>query len=207
MQGRMLVFLFLALTLTEGFIFNTKPKCPIKKYKSTKYITGEQLLVHEDFEDRVDAVEKVAKDCKVHIYMKGSYYQLQNPAQQVLVTEADIVIGHAFYFEVRDESNALLCNQLCLSKNPTDMPEVKCFLQGITSRGLTWSRYNSNVISDNTYASNTQGYQTLKTDIQTKCQNQGFKRELLRALRRMYEEDQELQGADSDDNDDDKKEK
>ncbi len=91
--------------------------------------------------------------------------------------------------------------------DPTDMPEVKCFLQGITSRGLTWSRYNSNVISDNTYASNTQGYQTLKTDIQTKCQNQGFKRELLRALRRMYEEDQELQGADSDDNDDDKKEK
>jgi hypothetical protein len=89
------------------------------------------------------------------------------------------------------------------------MPEVKCFLQGIANRGLTWSRYNPEVISDNTYASNTQGYQTLKTDIQTKCQNQGFKRELLRALRQMYEEEQEqeLESANDDDNDDDKKKK
>ncbi len=94
-----------------------KPKCPIKKYKSTKYITGEQLLVNEDFEDRVDAVEKVAKECKVHVYVKGSYYQIANPAQQVLVSEADIVIGHAFHFEVRDESNGLLCNKLCLSRS------------------------------------------------------------------------------------------
>lgn len=90
-----------------------------------------------------------------------------------------------------------------------DMPEVKCFLQGITSRGLTWSRYNSAVISDNTYASNTQGYSTLKTDIQTKCQGENFKRALLRALRRMYdeEEQQESDGADNNDDDDDTKKK
>jgi hypothetical protein len=56
--------------------------------------------------------------------MKGSYYQLQNPAQQVLVTEADIVIGHGFHFEVRDESNALLCNQLCLSKSKTNLSKI-----------------------------------------------------------------------------------
>ena len=80
------------------------------------------------------------------------------------------------------------------------MPEAKCFLQGIASNGLTWSSYNSNVISDNTYASNTQGWQTLKTDIQTKCQKEVFKRKLLRALRQMYEEDQEFEeGNNSDD--------
>jgi hypothetical protein len=62
-------------------------------------------------------LETVAKDCKVHIYVKGSYYQLKNPAQQVLVSEADIVIGHGFEFEVRDETNALLCNKLCLSRS------------------------------------------------------------------------------------------
>jgi len=31
----------------------------------------------------------------------------------------------------------------------------------------------------------------LKTDIQTKCQNEKFKRQLLRALRTMYEDEQE----------------
>ena len=131
MQGCVFVVLLLALTLTEGLFFNStlffnlklkiylsllENKCPIKKYKSTKYITGEQLLVNEDFEDRVDAVEKVAKECKVHVYIKGSYYQIASAAQQVLVSEADLVIGHAFRFELRDESNALLCNKLCLSR-------------------------------------------------------------------------------------------
>jgi len=73
---------------------------------------------------------------------------------------------------------------------PTDTEEVKCFLQSIASHGLTWSRYNPDVISDNTYASNTAGYSALKEDVQTKCQGQSFKRELMRALRRMYEEEE-----------------
>jgi hypothetical protein len=59
----------------------------------------------------------VAKTCKVHVYVKGSYYQLPNPAQQVYVDEADVVIGHGFQFELRDETNALLCNSLCLGKS------------------------------------------------------------------------------------------
>jgi hypothetical protein len=87
------------------------------------------------------------------------------------------------------------------------MPEVKCFIQGATSKGLTWSRYYPNVISDNTYASNTQGYQALKTDIQTKCQNSGFKRELLLALRQMYEADQESEEGQENNDDDTKKKK
>jgi hypothetical protein len=97
--------------------------------------------------------------------------------------------------------------------DPMDMPKVKCFLKGITNLGLPWSRFNSDVINDNTYASTTQGYQTLKADIQTKCKNQGFKRELLRALRGMYEEEeeqqqqQEFQGGNSDNGGDDKKKK
>jgi hypothetical protein len=75
--------------------------------------------------------------------------------------------------------------------DPMDMPEVKCLLQGATNRGLTWSRYNSNVLSDGTYASNTNGYQALKIDIQTRCEKETFKRELLRKLREMYEEEQQ----------------
>ncbi|UJR28622.1 hypothetical protein I4U23_009855 [Adineta vaga] len=201
MQGYTFVFLILSITLIDGLFFSSKPKCPIKHYKSSKYITGDQLLVHEDFYERVKALETVAKECKVHIYVKGSYYQLPNPAQQVLVSDADLVIGHGFQFEVRNENNALLCNKLCLSKNPMDMAEVKCLLQGVANRGLTWSRYYSDVISDGTYASNTYGYQTLKTDIQTRCEKEKFKRQLLRTLRRMYDEEQDQ------DSDDEKKKK
>jgi hypothetical protein len=72
--------------------------------------------------------------------------------------------------------------------DPTDIPEVKCFLQGAINHGLIWSQTNTNVLSDGTYAANTAGYQTLKTDIQTRCQKEKFKRQLLRALRKLYED-------------------
>ena len=74
--------------------------------------------------------------------------------------------------------------------DPADIPEVKCFLEGVINHGLTWSKYNSDVISDGTYAANTGGYQALKTDIQTKCQKEKFKRQLLRILRTMYDEEE-----------------
>ena len=85
-------------------------------------------------------------------------------------------------------------------------------MQGAANRGFTWSRYNSNVLSDNTYASNTSGYQALKVDIQTKCKDEKFKRALLRALRKMYDEEEGQQQQDGDDegdnkDDDDKKKK
>ncbi len=121
-----------------------------------------------------------------------------------MVTEADLVIGHAFQFELRDLNGAILCNKLCLSKSkinfykifssvfvcldPTALPEVKCLLQSAQKKGLKWSIYNSNTLSDGTYAANPTAWQTLKTDIQTKCKGQSFKRELLQALRGMYDE-------------------
>jgi hypothetical protein len=71
-----------------------------------------------------------------------------------------------------------------------DIPEVNCFLQAAINHGLTWSRSNTDVLSDGTYAANTAGYQTLKTDIQTRCQDEKFKRQLLRMLRKMYEEEE-----------------
>ena len=190
-----------------------KPKCPIKKFKATKHISGNDLLVHENFQERVKSIDDVAKSCKVIVYIKGSYYQLGSPTQSVPYNDYDLVIGHGFQFQLRDESNAMLCNEICLSKSktkssrwtcsdssrylslgPNDIAEVRCFLQGIANRGLVWSRLNSNVISDGTYSSNIGGYQTLKNDIQTRCKDEKLKRALLRTLRRMYAE--ELEGED-----------
>lgn len=94
-----------------------KSKCPIKKHKSNKYITGYDLLLHENFYDRIKPLENLAKDCKIRLYIKGSYYQLAKPTEQVSYSDYDIVIGHAFRFEFRDENNAIACNQVCLSKS------------------------------------------------------------------------------------------
>lgn len=88
----------------------------MKKYGSSSYIVGDPLLVHEDFKPRVADIEKIAKDCRVRVFVKGSYYQLARPTDQTLVAEADLVIGHGFKFELRDSTNALLCNKLCLSR-------------------------------------------------------------------------------------------
>lgn len=93
------------------------PKCPIKKYKTSKYTIGHPLYLHENFHDRYKPLEDLAKDCHLRINIKGGYYQLIDPAESVLVIDADLAIGHAFRFELHDENNAVLCNKICLSKS------------------------------------------------------------------------------------------
>jgi hypothetical protein len=90
----------------------------------------------------------------------------------------------------------------------------------VIKNGLTWSRQYPNVISNGTYASNPNGYQTVKTEIQKTCQEAKFKRALLLAIRKMNDDEQdgsqdesdgsndESDGSsDSSDSDDDKKRK
>jgi len=86
-----------------------------------------------------------------------------------------------------------------------DLYEVRCFLQSVQNNGLRWTIYNSNVLSDGTYSSNTYGYDALKTDIQTKCQGESFKRQFLGAIRRMYEEEQESEEGNNNSDDEKKK--
>lgn len=74
-------------------------------------------MVNENFKAVVKTLESIAKDCKVHVYVTGSYYKIKDPAQQVLITEADLVVGHGFKFELRDTNNAILCNEYCLQKS------------------------------------------------------------------------------------------
>lgn len=75
------------------------------------------------------------------------------------------------------------------SLDPTDIPEVLCFLQGAVNHGLTWSQYNPDVVSDGTYAANPSSYQTLKVDIQSRCQQETFKRQLFRVLEDLSDEE------------------
>ncbi|CAF3621322.1 unnamed protein product [Rotaria sordida] len=190
MQGYILVVFFFFVALTEGLFIN-RNKCPIKKYTANKYVMGHTLLGHEDFAKHIKTVEKTAKDCNVHVYVKDSYYQMIDSAAPASTSEENLVIGHGFRFEIHDTSNKVLCNAVCLSKNPMGTFQIKCFLETIQKHGLVWSIYDSDVISDGTYESDRRGYQALKVDIQTKCQKESFKRQLLRALRRMNEEESE----------------
>ncbi|CAF2151074.1 unnamed protein product [Rotaria magnacalcarata] len=202
MQSYIAVSIFCLVLVAEGFLFSSS-KCPIKKHKADKIIIGDPLLVHKDFEENLKSIEKAAKDCKVHVFVKGSYYQLPNPNSRAPFGDEDLVIGYAFQFELRDEQNGILCNKLCLSRNPLALSEAKCFLDTIRRNGLTWSSSNSYIISSGKYASDITRYDATKTDIQTKCQKESFKRELLLELRQMYD----VESQDGDDDDSDEKNK
>ena len=63
---------------------------------------------------------------------------------------------------------------------------MQCFLQGIKKYSLTWFSDNPDVISDNTAISDYNYIEkTLIYLIQTKCKVENFKRQLLRASRRI----------------------
>ncbi|CAF1413722.1 unnamed protein product [Didymodactylos carnosus] len=170
----------------------TTSKCPIKQYKSGKYITGNNLLINENLFDRLKSLESLAKDCQVHVNVKGSYYQLAYPSQQVTSSDVDLVAGHGFKFELLDTDDRMLCNSICLGKSPKDFSEVRCFLNGAASRGWVWgSSSYPTVLSDGFYASSLLNYNVAKIRVQTDCQNSKLKRQLLRALRKLDEEEQE----------------
>lgn len=75
--------------------------------------------------------------------------------------------------------------------DPKDDYRVKCFLDKVVAKGLTWPRYNTNYLVDNTCVKS--GYtecSRLKSFVQTECKGKDLKRELLMALRHMESESQ-----------------
>lgn len=104
-----------ALNCRTYYLLFFSAKCPIEKYKSGS-ITGVPLLAHKDFEKAFKIVEKAAKDCKVHVNIKSSYYQLPSSSDNVESQNAALVVGRGFQFDLRTESNSMLCNKVCLQK-------------------------------------------------------------------------------------------
>jgi hypothetical protein len=147
----MQVFLFFILILSVianssaflGSIFgrlSSKNQCPIKLYDPKDLsFTGVKLYTNVDtFHPLLLTLSKYAKDCRVKIRVKQAFIQ-ENPRLTALkindFSEMAFRLGEAIEFELIDQNNKLLCNNLCLQKDLSQLnglPDAKCFLEKVS---------------------------------------------------------------------------
>ncbi len=119
---------------------NVKDQCPIKLYdpKDSSF-TGVKLYANVDtFHPLLIQLSKYAKDCRVVIRVKQAFVQ-ESPGLTSLTindqSEMAFRLGQAIDFELVDQDKKLLCNNLCLQKDISQLkslPDAKCFLEKIS---------------------------------------------------------------------------
>jgi hypothetical protein len=147
MQLFLFVILILSLTANSSAFLesifgrlSSKNQCPIKLYdpKDTSF-TGVKLYTNaETFHPLLLTLSKYAKDCRVKIRIKQAFIQ-ENPSLTTLkindYSEMAFRLGEAIEFELIDQDNKLLCNNLCLQKDLSklkELPDAKCFLEKVS---------------------------------------------------------------------------
>ena len=115
-------------------------QCPIKLYDPKDLsFTGVKLYANIDtFNPLLVQLSKYAKDCKVVIRVKQAFVQESSGLTSLKIndhSELAFRLGQAIDFELLDHDKKLLCNNLCLQKDLSQLkalPDAKCFLEKIS---------------------------------------------------------------------------
>jgi len=147
MKG-LIFFFVLILSLTGnssaflGKMFGnllSKNQCPIKLYNPKDLsFTGHKIYANtETFYPLLETLSTYAKKCGVKINIKQSFI-LGNPIMSRRMLRNYVAmafrLGEAIEFELVDQDNQMLCNQLCMKKGLSrlsSLPDAKCFLRKI----------------------------------------------------------------------------
>jgi len=176
----LLSLLFLSLTVNSsaflGKFFSKifpKNQCPIKLYnpKDSSFI-GVKLYTNADtFHPLLQTLSTYAKQCHVKINIKRAFIQDHSTISTIKLHDHSALafrLGEAIKFELFDQDNKLLCNQLCMKKNLSRLPDAKCFLEKLARNSdiqqdpmkptIIMKRRKSNESLDN-----------IRKDLQNKC--------------------------------------
>jgi hypothetical protein len=147
MKGLILFFvLILSLTGNSSAFFGktfgnllSKNQCPIKLYNPKDLsFTGHKIYANaETFYPLLETLSTYAKECGVKMNIKQSFIH-ENPtmSRRMLRNYGAMAFrrGEAIEFELVDQDNRMLCNQLCMKKSLSrlsDLPDAKCFLRKV----------------------------------------------------------------------------
>lgn len=115
----------------------SKNQCPIKLYNpKDSSFTGQKIYANANtFDSILKTLSSYAKECRVKINVKQSFIQ-ESPAMSTIMLRDHgamaFRLGEAIEFELVDQDNKVLCNRICMEKDPSrlsGLPDAKCFLQ------------------------------------------------------------------------------
>jgi hypothetical protein len=140
----LLSLLFLSLTGNSfGFLEKffgkvfSKNRCPIKLYnpKDSSFIGVKLYTNANTFHPLLQTLSTYAKQCHVKINVKRAFIQDNSAMSNIMLRDHSALafrLGEAIKFEIFDQDNKLLCNQSCMKKNLSHLPDAKCFLEKLS---------------------------------------------------------------------------
>ena len=117
-----------------GGLFS-KDKCPIKLFKDPLF-DGVKLYANADtFHPILQTLSTYAKSCHVKLHVKQAFIKETKAQTTIMLREQSALsfrLGEAIEIELYDRDDKVLCNRLCLEKDPSrlsGLPDARCFLR------------------------------------------------------------------------------
>jgi len=110
-----------------------KKNCTIKSWKGKRFGSGwfkTEIYISEDMVPNFKKFDELAKLCKIKFDPLSSFKK-NNDKKSKIKEDAGQFIGYGIETELLDDKGKILCNKVCLKKNPNPLPQVKCFLEGL----------------------------------------------------------------------------
>lgn len=138
----------------NGFIGKKcdKRNCTIVEFKGHKNFASKQkMFVDSEVLKKWTDLDSLAHLCEVKIQPIRTYSQQANISARVEYKDYPFYTGRGLDFEVNDKDGKLLCNKICLGKNPIPMKGAKCFIDGLLAIGWKYSVLYPGVINDGSH--------------------------------------------------------
>jgi len=156
-----------------------KRNCTIVQFKG-KHIEkkSNKVWVHESILKKYEDLDGLAQLCKVKLHVIKSF--TFNPTAKdtkfdtLDKTNAHYYIGHAVRFEIYDDDDKLLCNDICLGKIPIPEPRAKCFTDGLNAIKWKWSILDPTTCHTGFAVANVKEYNELREHVQVGCKETKF---------------------------------
>lgn len=155
-----------------------KRDCKLVQVKG-KHIekSSNKVWVHESLEKKFEDIDGLAKLCHVKLHILKSYIPSTSKTNKYDSTEKTNqhhYIGHALKFEIYDENDKLLCNDICLGKIPIPDSKAKCFIDGLNAIKMKWSILDPTVIHTGFATANINEYNNIREEVQVGCKETKF---------------------------------
>jgi hypothetical protein len=151
-----------------------KRNCTITSFKG-KHFSKDSNKAHVDSSilKKLEDLDGLAKLCHVKIHVLRSF-KLGTPAAGDK-SNVHYQIGHAIGFEIYDEHDKLLCNDICLGKIPIPQKQAKCFVDGLHAINWKWSILDPTTCHTGFATANTRAFNDLRDHHQVGCkENKSF---------------------------------
>lgn len=159
-----------------------KKNCTITKWKGKNFggsfLRRTKLYISDDMTKNFKKLDDLAKKCNVQFKVLNSFSKNTDPKYKV-DEKSPLYVGYGIDVILNDKKGKLLCNKVCLAKNPSPMPAAKCLLDGLSGINFKHNpKYPGIIYEASLLKLTVSAYTKLKELKQVGCSGESFYKKL-----------------------------